>query len=64
MSASAKSRMLCPSGTDSPSWSRTKGRKTVVVVVVVVMLIFKNEKLVSEVVHVNVKLHGRFKTDL
>ena len=34
------SRMVYPSGTDSPGWSWTKGRKTVVVVVVVVA--FKN----------------------
>ena len=33
-SASAKSRMVYPSGTDSPRQSRTKGRKPVVVVVV------------------------------
>ena len=39
MSASAKFRMVCPSGTDSPGWSRTKGRETVVVVVVVVLSI-------------------------
>ena len=36
MSALAKSRMVYPSGTNSPGKSRTKGRKTVVVVVVVV----------------------------
>ena len=33
MSASAKSRMVYPSGTDSPGQSWTKGRKTVVVIV-------------------------------
>ena len=35
MSASANSRMVYPSGTDSPGWSQTKVLKTVVVVVVV-----------------------------
>ena len=35
MSASAKSGMVYPSGTDSPGLYRTKGRKTVVVEVVV-----------------------------
>ena len=39
MSASAKSRMVCPSGTDSPGLSQTKGRKTIVVVVVLVVLV-------------------------
>jgi len=34
MSASAKSRMVYPSGANSPGWSWTKGRKTVVIVVV------------------------------
>ena len=37
--ASAKSRMVYPSGTDSTGWSRTKGRKTAVVVVVVEMMV-------------------------
>ena len=37
MSASAKSRMVYPSGTDSPGYSRSKGHKMVVVVVVVVV---------------------------
>ena len=31
--------MVCPSGTDSPGYSRTKGRKTVVVEVVVVVVV-------------------------
>ena len=38
MSASAKFRMVYPSGADSPGKSRTKGRKTVVVVVVVLLI--------------------------
>ena len=42
MSASAKSIMVYPSGTDLPGWSRTKGHKTVVVVVVVHTLEEKN----------------------
>ena len=43
MSTSAKSRMVYPSVTDLPGWSRTKGRKTVVVVVVIVVI--KNFKI-------------------
>ena len=38
MSASAKSRTVYPSGTDSPGKSQTKGRKMVVVVPVVVVV--------------------------
>ena len=56
MSASAKSRMVYPSDTDSPGYSRTKGHKTEVVVVVVEVVVV----VVVVVLYATNGLHPKF----